>query len=134
MQTAHRSDECYALCAECQAPQALPCPAGEVCSLHCRFEDRQVKRARCIAGLKTGVSSVLVTGADFYSNPRPSPDGTKLAWVRSCPRAHELLHAVQPAQLRLFGVSFAGVVSTCLQPGLLLGHASELQKEARAGR
>ena len=70
------------LCAERQAPPA------SICAL-------LVSCPRRIAGLKTGESSVLVSGADFYSNPRPSPDGTKLAWVRSGPRACELLHAIQ---------------------------------------
>ena len=46
-----------------------------------------------VAGLKTGESSVLVSGADFYSNPRPSPDGTKLAWVRPKLSACRRLHA-----------------------------------------
>jgi dipeptidyl aminopeptidase/acylaminoacyl peptidase len=31
--------------------------------------------------LETGRSTVLVTGNDFYSSPRLSPDGTRLAWL-----------------------------------------------------
>ena len=42
---------------------------------------------------------MLVSGADFYSNPRLSPDGTKLAWVRSGPRAYGLLRAIQSVRL-----------------------------------
>ena len=34
------------------------------------------------AALATGESSVLVSGADFYSSPRLSLDGSRLAWVR----------------------------------------------------
>jgi len=34
------------------------------------------------AALATGDSSVLAGGADFYSSPRLSPDGARLAWVR----------------------------------------------------
>lgn len=34
------------------------------------------------AALATGESSVLASGADFYSSPRLSLDGSKLAWVR----------------------------------------------------
>lgn len=33
------------------------------------------------AALSGGESSVLVGGNDFYSSPRVSPDGSKLAWV-----------------------------------------------------
>jgi len=29
----------------------------------------------------TDSGTTLVTGADFYSSPRPSPDGTQLAWI-----------------------------------------------------
>ena len=38
---------------------------------------------------------MLVSGADFYSTPRPSPDGTKLAWVHPGPAACKLSHAVR---------------------------------------
>jgi dipeptidyl aminopeptidase/acylaminoacyl peptidase len=31
--------------------------------------------------LKSGEQSVLVSGSDFYSTPRLSPDGTRLAWL-----------------------------------------------------
>jgi dipeptidyl aminopeptidase/acylaminoacyl peptidase len=31
--------------------------------------------------LATGALEVLVRGADFYANPCPSPDGTRLAWL-----------------------------------------------------
>ncbi|KAK9790131.1 hypothetical protein WJX73_001662 [Symbiochloris irregularis] len=31
--------------------------------------------------IESGKATVLVSGQDFYSNPRLSPDGTKLAWV-----------------------------------------------------
>ena len=33
------------------------------------------------ADLNTGSSTVLVGGQDFFSNPRLSPDGQRLAWV-----------------------------------------------------
>ena len=33
------------------------------------------------AGLKDGAESVLTEGYDFYSSPRLSADGSKLAWV-----------------------------------------------------
>jgi dipeptidyl aminopeptidase/acylaminoacyl peptidase len=33
------------------------------------------------ADAATNEGKVLVKGADFYSSPRPSPDGTKLAWI-----------------------------------------------------
>lgn len=33
------------------------------------------------ADIESGKTTVLVSGADFYSNPRLSQDGTKLAWV-----------------------------------------------------
>jgi dipeptidyl aminopeptidase/acylaminoacyl peptidase len=32
-------------------------------------------------GAGTGVIRLLVTGADFFAFPTPSPDGTKLAWI-----------------------------------------------------
>jgi len=31
--------------------------------------------------LKTGEVTKLVRGNDFYSSPRPSPDGKRIAWV-----------------------------------------------------
>lgn len=40
-----------------------------------------VERPGCLAGLSDGQSTVLVGGNDFYSSPRVSPDGSKLAWV-----------------------------------------------------
>ncbi len=35
----------------------------------------------CVAALSGGESTVLLSGSDFYSSPRVSPDGSKLAWV-----------------------------------------------------
>ncbi|CAL8470722.1 g10264 [Coccomyxa elongata] len=80
---------------EVQAPEALTLE-GKL-----RFADGVVdaKRNRIIAvqedhsgsgeavntiaavSLSGGESSVLVSGSDFYSSPRVSPDGSKLAWV-----------------------------------------------------
>ncbi|KAK9844215.1 hypothetical protein WJX81_008232 [Elliptochloris bilobata] len=82
--------------AEVGAPEQLTRVAGH------RFADAAVdeRRGRLLAvredhtgageavnavvavSLATGESSVLASGADFYSNPRLSPDGSKLTWVQ----------------------------------------------------
>ncbi|KAL0948370.1 hypothetical protein HGRIS_010952 [Hohenbuehelia grisea] len=36
----------------------------------------------CIVNVSSGTVAPLVTGADFYSSPRFSPDGSKIAWVQ----------------------------------------------------
>lgn len=82
-----------------------------------------------IAGLKTGESSVLVSGANFYSNPRPSPDGTKLAWVRSGPRACELLHAIQPVLLGVFARALQTLCPHVSSQGCRLIQAQELHSK-----
>src|SRR5919199_583976 len=54
--------------------------------LICVLEDHSAEgreAVNCLAAvdLASGQRQVLVSRADFYSNPRPSPDGRRLAWL-----------------------------------------------------
>ena len=54
--------------------------------LICVREDHRVARQEAVNSLvgidlANGEETVLVSGSDFYSNPRLSPDGTQLAWL-----------------------------------------------------
>ncbi len=51
-----------------------------VCEDHADRDDEPPNRIVAV-DLATGAVSPLVEGADFYSNPVVSPDGTQLAWV-----------------------------------------------------
>jgi dipeptidyl aminopeptidase/acylaminoacyl peptidase len=51
-----------------------------VCEDHSTTDDEPPNRIVAV-DLRTGDISVLVEGADFYSNPRISPDGRQLAWL-----------------------------------------------------
>ena len=43
--------------------------------------DRQAVNSIAAVSLVDGRSAVLVSGNDFYSSPRQSPDGSRLAWI-----------------------------------------------------
>jgi len=49
-----------------------------VCEDH---SDREAVNTLVGIDLKSGAVEVLVQGSDFYSSPRLSPDGTRLAWI-----------------------------------------------------
>jgi dipeptidyl aminopeptidase/acylaminoacyl peptidase len=51
-----------------------------VCEDHTATDDEPPQRIVAI-DLANGTVSTLVEGADFYSNPRISPDGRRLAWL-----------------------------------------------------
>jgi dipeptidyl aminopeptidase/acylaminoacyl peptidase len=51
-----------------------------VCEDHSRPGEEVANRIVAV-GLDDGQSTTLVEGSDFYSSPRISPDGTKLAWL-----------------------------------------------------
>jgi dipeptidyl aminopeptidase/acylaminoacyl peptidase len=44
-------------------------------------EGREAENTLVAIDLNSGEQSVLVSGSDFYSTPRLSPDGTRLAWL-----------------------------------------------------
>ncbi len=44
--------------------------------------DQEATNAIAAIDLETGAESVLVSGSDFYSTPRLSPDGGQLAWLQ----------------------------------------------------
>ena len=46
-----------------------------------RQADREAVNAIVALALDSGDSRVLVSGSDFYSSPRLSPDGSRLAWL-----------------------------------------------------
>ncbi len=46
-----------------------------------RQADREAVNTIVALALDSGNSRVLVSGSDFYSNPRLSPDGSRLAWL-----------------------------------------------------
>ncbi len=53
-----------------------------VCVRERHFEDREAANEIVALPLDGATEPrVIVSGADFYSNPRPSPDGTRLAWL-----------------------------------------------------
>ncbi len=69
------------------------------------------------ADAASNAGAVLVQGADFYSSPRPSPDGTRLAWL-----AWD--HPDMPWDgTRLYAASLAG--TTLGPPALLAGETRE---------
>lgn len=43
--------------------------------------DREAVNTIAAVEMKSGSEQVLISGNDFYSNPRVSPDGSKLAWL-----------------------------------------------------
>ncbi|MBM3947913.1 MAG: S9 family peptidase [SAR202 cluster bacterium] len=43
---------------------------------------REAANTIAAVSLDSGASTVLVSGRDFYSNPRLSPDGSRLAWLQ----------------------------------------------------
>lgn len=47
---------------------------------------------------------MLVSGADFYMAPRFSPDGSKLAWVRSMPLHASALFDCHPPVCYFFAL------------------------------
>ncbi|MGF1479527.1 MAG: prolyl oligopeptidase family serine peptidase [Cyanophyceae cyanobacterium] len=51
-----------------------------VCEDHTNAE-QEPENTLATVDLKTGAVTVLVSGSDFYSSPRMSPDGTQLAWL-----------------------------------------------------
>jgi len=51
-----------------------------VCEDH-RQKDREAQNYLVAVSLSDGTSTTLVSGNDFYSSPRVSPDGTRLAWL-----------------------------------------------------
>ncbi|HAC62229.1 MAG TPA: peptidase [Cyanothece sp. UBA12306] len=51
-----------------------------VCEDHCNGE-KEPQNTLVTIDLNTGNLNTLVSGADFYSSPRLSPDGTELAWI-----------------------------------------------------
>ena len=46
-----------------------------------RQKDREAQNTIAAISLNGGAESVLVSGNDFYSSPRVSPDGSRLAWL-----------------------------------------------------
>jgi dipeptidyl aminopeptidase/acylaminoacyl peptidase len=46
-----------------------------------RQKDREALNELVAVSIDTGVGKVLVSGNDFYSSPRISPDGSRLAWL-----------------------------------------------------
>ncbi len=51
-----------------------------VCEDHSKA-DEEAENTLVAVALDSGKVSVLVSGEDFYSSPRLSPDGTQLAWI-----------------------------------------------------
>ncbi|MBN2238498.1 MAG: S9 family peptidase [Dehalococcoidales bacterium] len=51
-----------------------------VCEDHSK-DDREAENCIAAVDIATGKVTGLVTGNDFYSSPRISPDGTQLAWL-----------------------------------------------------
>ena len=46
-----------------------------------RQKDREAQNTIAAISLNGGAESILVSGNDFYSSPRVSPDGSRLAWL-----------------------------------------------------
>ena len=44
-------------------------------------ERKEPENCLAVVSLATGEISKIVRGSDFYSSPRPSPDGKRIAWV-----------------------------------------------------
>lgn len=64
--------------------RATPDKAWFVCvrEVHAAGSHEPVNDLVAVAGDGSGTISVLASGADFYSSPRLSPDGSNLAWVQ----------------------------------------------------
>ncbi|HET9203143.1 MAG TPA: prolyl oligopeptidase family serine peptidase [Acidimicrobiia bacterium] len=56
-------------------------PDGGIVSVRERHDDREVVNEIVRIDPSTGIVDVLAGGHDFYSNPRPSPDGGKILWL-----------------------------------------------------
>ena len=52
-----------------------------ICVVEDHRQSGEAVNAIAAVSLKGGVPKVLVSGNDFYSSPRLSPDGTELAWI-----------------------------------------------------
>ncbi|MER6029497.1 prolyl oligopeptidase family serine peptidase [Streptomyces sp. NPDC001851] len=62
--------------------RVVPGAAGDVVCVRERHEDRGVVNDIVrLDGTGAAAPTVLVSGDDFYASPRPSPDGTMLAWL-----------------------------------------------------
>ena len=44
--------------------------------------DAEAMNTVCAIDIESGAETILVEGADFYSNPRISPDGLRLCWLQ----------------------------------------------------
>ena len=59
----------------------LPAIGSSPCARITRKNDHEPANRIVAVNLADGKVTTLVEGADFYSNPRVSPDGTQLAWL-----------------------------------------------------